>query len=419
MGVSYMFRSLLKHLVRQGTLTIVYPNGKREAFGAGQPRATVRFHDRKAMVRLAMSPELALGELYMEGRIATEQCSIADLLDLLMLNLSLSRGSVPIRFGRAMRRLLRPFRQRNRAASAKANVHHHYDLSGALYDLFLDQDKQYSCAYFSAPGETLEEAQIGKKRHIAAKLNLDREDLEVLDIGSGWGGLALDLARDCGAKVLGCTLSEEQLKASRERSLKAGLSERAKFGLIDYRELDGQFDRIVSVGMFEHVGVPQYPTFFAKTRDLLKEDGVMLLHTIGRSDGPGVTNPWIRKYIFPGGYTPALSEVLPVIEQSGLIVSDVEILRLHYADTLKEWRKRFVARWDDVAKLYDERFCRMWEFYLAGSEMGFRRDGLVVFQIQLIKKIDALPVTRDYMIDGERTMKFAGSDHMPHQNRAA
>jgi cyclopropane-fatty-acyl-phospholipid synthase len=318
-----------------------------------------------------------------------------------------------------LRKLLRPLRQRNHADSAKANVHHHYDLSGQLYDLFLDQDKQYSCAYFSAPDETLEEAQVGKKRHIAAKLHLDREDLDVLDIGSGWGGLALDLARDCGARVLGCTLSEEQLKVARERSNRAGLSERARFGLVDYRDLDGQFDRIVSVGMFEHVGVPQYPVFFAKTRDLLKDDGVMLMHFIGRSDGPGATNPWIRKYIFPGGYTPALSEVLPIVEQSGLMVSDIEVLRLHYADTLKEWRKRFVARHDEVVKLYDERFFRMWEFYLAGSEMGFRRDGLVVYQIQMIKKIDALPMTRDYMVDDERRIKFAGTDHMPHQGRAA
>ncbi|HEY1837247.1 MAG: cyclopropane-fatty-acyl-phospholipid synthase family protein [Rhizomicrobium sp.] len=415
-----MLGLFLSRLIRQGTLTVIDSKGRRRTYGAGSPRASLRLADSRVVWDMMWNPELRLGELFMDGRIVPEQCSIVDVLDVLMLNLEQARHHIAlIETGRALRRLLRPLRQRNHAASAKANVHHHYDLSGQLYDLFLDQDKQYSCAYFSAPGETLEEAQVGKKRHIAAKLNLDREDLDVLDIGSGWGGLALDLARDCGARVLGCTLSDEQLKVARARSNKAGLSERAKFGLIDYRALDGQFDRIVSVGMFEHVGVPQYPEFFAKTRDLLKDDGVMVLHFIGRSDGPGSTNPWIRKYIFPGGYTPALSEVLPVIENSRLIVSDIEVLRLHYAETLKEWRKRFVARHDEVVKLYDERFFRMWEFYLAGSEMGFRRDGLVVYQIQVIKQIDALPMTRDYMVDDERRIKFAGTDHMPHQIRAA
>ena len=415
-----MFGLLLSRLVRKGTLTVIDHKGKRTIYGGGEPRATIRLRDRRVMWDMMKNPELKLGELFMDGRIIPEQCSIADVLDVLMLNLEQQRHTIPfIKTGRALRKLLRPLRQRNHADSAKANVHHHYDLSGALYDLFLDQDKQYSCAYFSDPQETLEEAQVGKKRHIAAKLHCDREDLEVLDIGSGWGGLALDIARDCGARVLGVTLSEEQLKVARERSSKAGLAERAQFALTDYRALDGQFDRIVSVGMFEHVGVPQYPAFFAKTRELLRDDGVMVLHFIGRSDGPGATNPWIRKYIFPGGYTPALSEVLPIVEQSGLIVSDIEVLRLHYAETLKDWRKRFVARHDEVVKLYDERFFRMWEFYLAGAEMGFRRDGLVVYQIQMIKQIDALPITRDYMVDDERRIKFAGTDHMPHQNRAA
>ena len=361
-----MLRLLLSRLVRQGTLTVIDHKGNRTIYGGGPPRAAIRLTDGRVAWDMMKNPELRLGELYMDGRIVPEQCSIADVLDVLMLNLEQARHHIPfIKTGRAVRRLLRPLRQRNHAKTAKANVDHHYDL-------FLDQDKQYSCAYFSAPGETLEEAQVGKKRHIAAKLHCNREDLDVLDIGSGWGGLALDLARDCGARVLGCTLSEEQLKVARERAAKVGLSERARFGLVDYRALDGQFDRIVSVGMFEHVGVPQYGAFFGKTRDLLKDDGVMLLHFIGRSDGPGATNPWIRKYIFPGGYTPALSEVLPVIERSGLIVSDIEVLRLHYADTLKEWRKRFVAHHDEVVKLYDERFFRMWEFYLAGDRKSTR-----------------------------------------------
>jgi cyclopropane-fatty-acyl-phospholipid synthase len=340
-------------------------------------------------------------------------------MNLLMHNLSQSEPRGVMRLTKIWRRLTRPIAQRNHSSRARRNVAHHYDLSAQLYDVFLDRDRQYSCAYFSAPSETLDEAQIGKKRHIAAKLFLDRPDLGVLDIGSGWGGLALDLARDCGAKVLGVTLSEEQIALARSRAQKAGLAERCRFELVDYRRLNGTFDRIVSVGMFEHVGVPYYPAFFDKLRALLKDDGVALLHTIGRSDGPGVTNSWIAKYIFPGGYTPSLSEVLPVIERSGLIVTDVEVLRLHYAETLKEWRRRFKAQWNAVAELYDERFCRMWDFYLASSEMAFRRDGLVVYQIQMAKQIDTLPMTRDYMFEAERTMRFAGTQTMPRSIRAA
>jgi cyclopropane-fatty-acyl-phospholipid synthase len=260
---------------------------------------------------------------------------------------------------------------------------------------------------------------VAKKRHIAAKLHCDRPGLKVLDIGCGWGGLALDLARDCKANVLGVTLSEEQLAVARARAAKAHLEDSCRFELVDYRKLGGQFDRIVSVGMFEHVGVPYYQAYFDTVRELLTDDGVALIHTIGRSDGAGATNPWIRKYIFPGGYTPALSEMLPVIEKAGLMVSDVEVLRLHYAETLKEWRRRFKAHWNEAAQLYDERFCRMWEFYLAGSEMGFRHEGLVVFQVQLVKNVDALPMTRDYMIEAERTMKFAGTERMPRPMRVA
>jgi cyclopropane-fatty-acyl-phospholipid synthase len=314
---------------------------------------------------------------------------------------------------RRFRTLTRRFAQFNHAKKSKEHVAHHYDLNGHLYDLFLGRDKQYSCAYFSAPNETLEDAQIGKKRHIAAKLHLDRPDLKVLDIGCGWGGLALNLAQDCGADVLGVTLSEEQIGIARDRAEKAKLTDNCRFELVDYRALGGKYDRIVSVGMFEHVGAPYYDTFFAKVRDLLADDGVMLLHTIGRTDGPGATNAWIAKYIFPGGYVPAMSEAVAAVERSGLIVSDVEVLRLHYAETLKEWRKRFTANRAEAAKLYDERFCRMWEFYLAAAEMAFRHDGQVVFQFQIVKDQHALPITRDYMLDAERTMRFAGTEQMP------
>jgi cyclopropane-fatty-acyl-phospholipid synthase len=314
---------------------------------------------------------------------------------------------------------VRALSQFNPAGRARKNVAHHYDLSGKLYDLFLDSDRQYSCAYFAEPKISLEAAQLAKKRHIAAKLNLERPGLKVLDVGSGWGGLALDLARDSKADVLGITLSTEQLTMANTRAQSAGLSERCRFELKDYRAVKGEFDRIVSVGMFEHVGVNYYDAFFAKIAELLKPDGAALLHTIGRTDTPGATNPWIAKYIFPGGYTPSLSEVTAAIERHGLYITDVEVLRLHYAETLKEWRLRFWRNRAKAATLYDERFCRMWEFYLAGAEMAFRYDHLVVFQIQLAKQVDALPVTRDYMLESERTMRFGAIDRGPRAHEAA
>ncbi|HEV2562642.1 MAG TPA: cyclopropane-fatty-acyl-phospholipid synthase family protein [Rhizomicrobium sp.] len=408
-----MLRIVLKSIIKQGSLTLIHADGSRETFGTGEPRTTIKLHDRAAEWELALNPDLKLGELYMDGRITVEEGDIAGLFDVIMRNAAYHQTSGLMRFARFTRRMMRRLSQYNSATLSKKNVAHHYDLSAKLYDLFLDRDRQYSCAYYSAPGETLEEAQIGKKRHIAAKLHLDKPGLNVLDIGCGWGGLALDLARDTSANVLGITLSEEQIAMAKDRSERARLTERCKFEFIDYRALKGTFDRIVSVGMFEHVGVPNYPAFFGKMRDLLADDGVALLHTIGRTDEPGATNPWITKYIFPGGYVPALSEVMAVVEKSGLIVTDVEVLRLHYSETLKEWRRRFTANRAEVARIYDERFCRMWEFYLAGAEMGFRHDGQVVFQIQLAKRIDAVPMTRDYMVDDERTMRFAGTEQMP------
>ena len=273
-----------------------------------------------------------------------------------------------------------------------------------LYDLFLDSDRQYSCAYFEYPGQSLDDAQTAKKRHIAAKL-LPKDGATTLDIGCGFGGLGLYLAGVAGARVTGVTLSEEQFAVATERARQTGLVDRVEFRLQDYRDVSETFDRIVSVGMFEHVGVNHYDEFFTKVRGLLKDDGVMLLHSIGRNSVPGVTNPWIRKYIFPGGYIPSLSEVLPAIERAGLYVTDIEILRLHYADTLRAWRERFMARRDEAAKLYDERFCRMWEFYLAGSETSFRVDGHMVFQIQLAKRQENVPLTRDYIPEREAELR--------------
>jgi cyclopropane-fatty-acyl-phospholipid synthase len=293
------------------------------------------------------------------------------------------------------------FQQYNPLHAARENVAHHYDLSDTLYDLFLDIDRQYSCAYFTRPDVTLETAQADKKRHIAAKLLL-RPGQKVLDIGCGWGGLALYLARECGVQVTGLTLSSEQLKVAERRAAAAGLADRVRFHLRDYRTETGRYDRIVSVGMFEHVGVVHYPAFFRKLDELLSPDGVALLHSIGRMDGPGATNPWIRKYIFPGGYSPAMSEVLPEVEKVGLWITDIEVLRLHYAETLRHWRQRFLANRERIKNLYDERFCRMWEFYLAGSEVAFRHQGHIVFQMQIAKRVDAVPLTRDYMFDWER-----------------
>ena len=292
------------------------------------------------------------------------------------------------------------------------NVAHHYDLDRRLYSLFLDADRQYSCAYFEHPEQSLDDAQLAKKRHLAAKL-LVNPGARVLDIGSGWGGLGLYLAETCGAHVTGVTLSDEQHALSRARAEEKGLADRVEFRLQDYRDVAERFDRIVSVGMFEHVGVGYYDVFFRKCADLLADDGVMLLHSIGRSEGPGITNPWIAKYIFPGGYIPALSEVMPAIERAGLLVTDIEILRLHYAETLKHWRDRFLAHRDDLEKIYDERFFRMWEFYLAASEMAFREQDMMVFQLQLTKRQGVVPITRDYIAREEARLRGSEGGSRP------
>jgi cyclopropane-fatty-acyl-phospholipid synthase len=285
-------------------------------------------------------------------------------------------------------------------------VAHHYDLSGELYDLFLDEDRNYSCAYFRDPGMTLNEAQEAKKHHIAKKLLIE-PGMKVLDIGCGWGGMGLTLARDYGAEVTGVTLSEEQHAMANARAEKAGLADRARFELMDYRDVTGQFDRIVSIGMFEHVGVPQYDTFFDTVERLLKPDGIALIHTIGRSDPPGTTSPWILKYIFPGGYVPAMSEAMSAVERRALVTTDVEVWRLHYAKTLRKWRERFEANIDRVRELYDDRFCRMWRYYLTASELTFRLDNQVVFQFQMSPKQDAVPLTREYLYRDDNTQGMA------------
>ena len=348
-----------------------------------------------------------VGEAYMDGTLTIEEGDLYDLVELLVRNDELMMADTPTwRFIAALARLTRRLHQYNPIARSRRNVAHHYDLSDELYDLFLDRDRQYSCAYFLTPDDDIETAQLNKRRHIAAKLLL-RPGMKVLDIGSGWGGLALYLASECGVDVTGLTLSTEQLKVAQRRAAQLGLSDRVRFHLRDYREEHGQYDRIVSVGMFEHVGVGQYPAFFDQVKMLLKPEGVALLHSIGRMDGPGATNPWLRKYIFPGGYSPAISEVLPVIERARLWVTDIEVLRLHYAETLRAWRSRFLQHRDRVLKLYDERFCRMWEMYLVGSEMAFRYGNHLVMQIQMAKTVETVPLTRDYMFEWERAHRQA------------
>jgi cyclopropane-fatty-acyl-phospholipid synthase len=393
----------LKRLVKIGTLSVTFPDGTTRDFGTGaEPRAAMRIRTRRAERRLLLNPALALGEAYMDGELEAEAGDLYGLLDFLAMN-SMDGGSHP--FDKAMEKVRwfrRRFDQLNLAARSKKNVAHHYDLDGRLYSLMLDDDRQYSCAYFPTGNETLEEAQAKKKLHIASKLKLDRPGLEVLDIGCGWGGTALYLATEFGARVTGLTLSEEQHAAATKRAREAGLADRVNFKLMDYRAWDQPVDRIVSVGMFEHVGVNHYRTFFQKIKTTLREDGIALIHSIGRADGPGSTNPWIAKYIFPGGYSPAISEVMGVVERSGLWATDIEILRLHYARTLELWRERFKRNHVALKSLHDERFFRMFEFYLIGSELAFRRMGHINWQLQLTKKQAALPLARDYMLDVER-----------------
>jgi len=364
------------------------------------------------------NPELKLGEAFMDGTFVVEQGTIYEFLDIVLRHDDPDHMPWWVLGARGYRYLTRRLRQFNPIGKAKDNVAHHYDLDGRMYDLFLDADRQYSCAYFESPSATLEEAQLAKKRHLAAKMLIEK-DQRVLDIGSGWGGLGLYIAETNPVSVVGVTLSEEQHSLSRSRADKKGMSDRVDFRLQDYRTLDGKFDRIVSVGMFEHVGVGHFREYFEKVRDLLTDDGIMVLHSIGRFGPPGETNSWIQKYIFPGGYIPSLSEVLPVIEKTGMFVTDIEILRLHYAETLREWRHRFKANCEKAAGLYDERFCRMWEFYLAGSEISFRNQGMMNFQIQITKNLEAVPLTRTYIGEAEEALRKRDGDLIPRQECAA
>src|SRR5258707_5309101 len=390
-----LLRYFLQQFIRHGAMTFRTASGVIFSCGdgTGEP-VSVRFLTTDAERRVLLNPELALGEVYMEGTFVVEHGTIADALAILLDQPEILPRWAKLQYW--LRYLVRHVSQFNPPSRAKDNVARHYDLDGRLYSLFLDADKQYSCAYFETPDATLEDAQLAKKRHLAAKLLIGPGD-RVLDIGSGWGGLGLYLAEMTGANVTGVTLSTEQLQVSNDRAAEKNLTRSAKFFLEDYRDVSGPFDRVVSVGMFEHVGVDFYETYFRRCGELLTDAGIIMLQSIGRSEGPDATNPWIAKYIFPGGYIPALSEVMPAIERAGLLVCDIEILRLHYAETLKAWRERFMARREEAVQLYDERFARVWEFYLASSGMSVRKQKLMNFQIQLTQRQGVGPMTPDFL----------------------
>lgn len=393
---NYLFKQILAKLVKTGTLILYFPDHSAARFGnSAAPRVTVRIVDPALIARLVRNPDLAFGEGYMEGGLTVDGDDLQGLMQIVLQNLEPSRRVWWHDLARRFRMIRRHHEQANGHRKSRRNVERHYDLSGSLFDLFLDKERYYSCAYFRSETDTLEQAQVQKVAHIAAKLLL-RPGMRVLDIGCGWGGLAIRLARDHGAHVTGVTLSQEQYAFATERVRAMGLQSNVDIQLKDYRAVSGSFDRIVSVGMFEHVGVPNYRAFFGTVRDLLLPDGVAVIHTIGRAEPPGATNPFIVRHIFPGGYVPAASEVLTAIEQETLWATDVECLRLHYAKTLQVWLERFEANVEKVAMLYDERFIRMWRFYLVASEQSFRFQRQAVYQFQLARSINAVPITRDY-----------------------
>lgn len=401
-----LLRWSLSGLVTRGALDVFTASGAHFTVGDGTaPQVALRFCDRRAQWAFLLDPELRLGELYMDARVQIERGSLYQLLALLVDNAHHAPPAPWLARLDRVRFARRRWQQRNDRGRSQRNVAHHYDLGDALYELFLDDDRQYSCAYFEQPQQSLEAAQLAKKRHVTAKLDV-RPGQSVLDIGCGWGGLALYLAEVAEAgDVQGITLSREQLRTASARAQQRDVADRVHFQLADYRDVAGSFDRIVSVGMFEHVGPAFYETYFQNCRRLLNEDGIMLLHTIGCTGVPAHADPWLDKYIFPGGYVPALSQMMPAIEASGLVVSDIEVLRLHYASTLAAWRERFADMRDRARALSDERFCRMWDYYLAFCETVFRFDDIVVFQVLLAHRNDAVPLTRDYVAAREAQLR--------------
>ena len=410
-----MIGRLVDKLLKSGSVTLKLPGKPPQTFGPGGGKhLTVRFADRRVAFEIFKNPRLGLGEAYMDGRFVIEDGTILDLLELITgQNRWEDSGNKRKLFAKGRLGQVKRLFHRNRPHRARRNVAHHYDLSDELYATFLDADRQYSCAYFTDPGNSLEQAQADKKAHIAAKLYLKPRQ-KVLDIGCGWGGMATYLHKVAGVDVLGITLSEEQLKYARRRAEQEGVSAHVKFELIDYRMVEGRFDRIVSVGMFEHVGAPHYPEFFAKCRDLLTDDGVMLLHTIGKFGGAiKAPDPFTDKYIFPGYHLPSISQMSEASQSRRLIATDIEILRLHYAYTLREWLRRFTAARQRMVELYDERFFRMWEFYLSGGIVLFESGSGCNFQVQYVRDRNALPITRDYITQAEQRYRDIAGEPEP------
>ena len=420
----WLLDKMLRKLIRKGELIVLDHDGKEYRYGApepGRPPVKVRLTDKGAAFHIAKDPRVGAGEAYMDGRLVVEQGDIRDLVLLVRYNAPWERKGMlkpksPLR--RAVNAAVGKADQVNWKSRSRQNAEHSYNLTRRLYELFLDEDRQYTCAYYSDTGNSLERAQLEKKAHIAAKLNL-KPGMTVLDIGCGWGGFALYLNRHYDVDVLGVALAPDQIEFSRERAAEAGVSDRVKFALMDYRDVPGAFDRITNIGLIEHLGTPHYPGFFSKCRDLLEPDGIMLSHSCGRMGGPGLTDKWTRKYIFPGGYIPALSELITEAERHRMIVSDVETLRFHYSHTLEEWYNRTNRARAEIVKMYDERFFRMWQFYLVGAEAAFRYGGMVNYQIQFMRSREAAPITRDYMFDEEARLRGLEQPPEWHVDRAA
>lgn len=403
-SVETLLTKALARGVKRGSLRVTFASGAVRSFGDGMgTELAIRFADADAERALTFDPALKLGELYADGRLVLEQGSLVDLIALFKRSARVG-VTVPGAALYAVRYAASYGRRRLSIARSTRNVAHHYDLDDRFYRLFLDQDLQYSCAYFETPGQSLEAAQLAKKRHLAGKLLIEPGQT-VLDIGSGWGGMVIYLAQVAGAQATGITLSKPQLEVSRSRAVEAGVSDRARFALSDYRRVSGVFDRIVSIGMFEHVGLRNYALFFRTCAGLLAPRGVFVLHSIGRTSPRPAPSPFIEEHIFPGSYIPALSEVMPAVERAGFLATDIEILPLHYADTLREWRRRLLAHREEVLALYDQRLLRLWEFYLAGSEVGFRMDRLFVFQLQLTRPQNVVPRTRDYLAERKAALR--------------
>ena len=388
----------LEKLFKEDGFVLVDANSKEYVIGKPKKNIPIKIKllDKSLHYKLLLLPDLYFGEAYTDGSLVIENGTLTEFLDIAMKNIGRGETNLYSKIIKKIRGTFRYLTNFNLISQSKNNVAHHYDISEKLYDLFLDKKRQYSCAYFKNEKDSLETAQNNKIEHIIKKLNL-KPNQKVLDIGSGWGTLAIEIAKKTQCEVLGITLSENQLEYSLKKVKELNLENQVNFKLIDYRELEEKFDRVVSVGMFEHVGRKFYKTYFNQVFKLLKDDGVALIHTIGSVLPPRDPQPWITKYIFPGGYTPSLSEVTGPIEKSGLAINDIEVLRMHYSHTLRNWKERFLGKKEEVLNRFDEKFFRMWEFYLASCEMAFKWSDQVVFQFQLSKRLTSTPNTRDYI----------------------